>query len=228
MTTVARSDRFCVSIIPLRRAVEECSPYPALISHFTDTDIALRGRGLPAVRFRPQLRDLPRRDMRRCRRRQRTAQRRNASAGCHDWSRVGAGLVQVAAHWSGRKNPRVSDPGVCMERVTRIELALSAWEADVLPLNYTRVTSGGPAPRSRCPNARSLYPIVDPRCPDRGSTCVRGMGSACGGTELGRTVAGGERGRAGPECRLESRLFDPVMWLSSAVQQADAALGEGT
>lgn len=25
-----------------------------------------------------------------------------------------------------------------MERVTRIELALSAWEADVLPLNYTR------------------------------------------------------------------------------------------
>ena len=26
-----------------------------------------------------------------------------------------------------------------VERVTRIELALSAWEADVLPLNYTRV-----------------------------------------------------------------------------------------
>ena len=26
-----------------------------------------------------------------------------------------------------------------MERVTRIELALSAWEADVLPLNYTRM-----------------------------------------------------------------------------------------
>jgi hypothetical protein len=25
-----------------------------------------------------------------------------------------------------------------VERVTRIELALSAWEADVLPLNYTR------------------------------------------------------------------------------------------
>jgi hypothetical protein len=28
-----------------------------------------------------------------------------------------------------------------LERVTRIELALSAWEADVLPLNYTRVRS---------------------------------------------------------------------------------------
>ena len=27
-----------------------------------------------------------------------------------------------------------------LERVTRIELALSAWEADVLPLNYTRGT----------------------------------------------------------------------------------------
>src|SRR3954454_19714733 len=27
---------------------------------------------------------------------------------------------------------------VCWERVTRIELALSAWEAEVLPLNYTR------------------------------------------------------------------------------------------
>lgn len=26
-----------------------------------------------------------------------------------------------------------------VERVTRIELALSAWEADVLPLNYTRM-----------------------------------------------------------------------------------------
>jgi hypothetical protein len=28
--------------------------------------------------------------------------------------------------------------------VTRIELALSAWEADVLPLNYTRARSTGP------------------------------------------------------------------------------------
>jgi hypothetical protein len=28
--------------------------------------------------------------------------------------------------------------GFLPERVTRIELALSAWEADVLPLNYTR------------------------------------------------------------------------------------------
>jgi hypothetical protein len=34
---------------------------------------------------------------------------------------------------------------VYLERVTRIELALSAWEADVLPLNYTRVRPGGSA-----------------------------------------------------------------------------------
>src|SRR6266699_5209725 len=31
-----------------------------------------------------------------------------------------------------------------VERVTRIELALSAWEADVLPLNYTRTDEREP------------------------------------------------------------------------------------
>src|SRR5580658_2111845 len=34
-----------------------------------------------------------------------------------------------------------------MERVTRIELELSAWEADVLPLNYTRTAPAGQLPR---------------------------------------------------------------------------------
>jgi hypothetical protein len=34
---------------------------------------------------------------------------------------------------------RPADLHICVERVTRIELAFSAWEADVLPLNYTRV-----------------------------------------------------------------------------------------
>jgi hypothetical protein len=34
--------------------------------------------------------------------------------------------------------------GFLVERVTRIELALSAWEADVLPLNYTRNVSPAP------------------------------------------------------------------------------------
>lgn len=56
--------------------------------------------------------------------------------------------------------------GFHMERVTRIELALSAWEADVLPLNYTRVRR--PPGRSerirrRCPIAWSLYLITGPR-----------------------------------------------------------------
>ncbi len=48
-----------------------------------------------------------------------------------------------------------------VERVTRIELALSAWEAEVLPLNYTRM-SWGPknhtspaAPRHTCPRFSS-------------------------------------------------------------------------
>src|SRR5215469_14538509 len=38
------------------------------------------------------------------------------------------------------EQPSCSLPGDSdgVERVTRIELALSAWEADVLPLNYTR------------------------------------------------------------------------------------------
>ena len=31
----------------------------------------------------------------------------------------------------------------CLERVTGIEPALSAWEADVLPLNYTRTCEHG-------------------------------------------------------------------------------------
>ena len=33
--------------------------------------------------------------------------------------------------------------GFALERVTGIEPALSAWEADVLPLNYTRVHEHG-------------------------------------------------------------------------------------
>jgi hypothetical protein len=33
----------------------------------------------------------------------------------------------------------INKVGIFVERVTGIEPALSAWEADVLPLNYTRV-----------------------------------------------------------------------------------------
>jgi hypothetical protein len=43
-----------------------------------------------------------------------------------------------------------------MERATRIELAFSAWEADVLPLNYARVVLDGDL------TSRAL-PVVPPR-----------------------------------------------------------------
>jgi hypothetical protein len=50
---------------------------------------------------------------------------------------------------------------VFVERVTRIELALSAWEADVLPLNYTRawperlLRAGAPARQTDLPRHRT-------------------------------------------------------------------------
>ncbi len=41
-----------------------------------------------------------------------------------------------------RKSLKILDfQGNSLERATRIELAFSAWEADVLPLNYARVAS---------------------------------------------------------------------------------------
>jgi hypothetical protein len=43
----------------------------------------------------------------------------------------------------------VSDLGFHVERVTGIEPALSAWEADVLPLNYTRTAPGPDRPTAR-------------------------------------------------------------------------------
>jgi hypothetical protein len=43
-----------------------------------------------------------------------------------------------------------------LERVTRIELAFSAWEADVLPLNYTRKVR---PPYQRARRARLAGPV---------------------------------------------------------------------
>ena len=49
-----------------------------------------------------------------------------------------------------------------MERVKGIEPSLSAWKAEVLPLNYTRINIGAPG-RSRIHNllirSQTLYPI---------------------------------------------------------------------
>src|ERR1039457_7414567 len=77
--------------------------------------------------------------------RQSDAQRR-CLRGCPSWERTLAlngppmarSLYGTGAHGL---RPHGSEPLTCrfsVERVTRIELALSAWEADVLPLNYTR------------------------------------------------------------------------------------------
>jgi hypothetical protein len=100
-----------------------------------------------------------------------------------------------------------------MERVTRIELALSAWEADVLPLNYTRVRRRF----SRCRMLDHSTSCLAPGAETVGPGGVSGGGCGCGGPELGRTVEAWKRVWAGPECRLEGRSFDPVMWLSSSV-----------
>ena len=47
-----------------------------------------------------------------------------------------------------------------VERVTGIEPALSAWEADVLPLNYTRVGGSPPQRTSMPPTRVGLYVVL--------------------------------------------------------------------
>ena len=70
-----------------------------------------------------------------------------------------------------------------MERVARIELAPTAWKAEVLPLNYTRVFSNPlyplrflhlPAARHSRSCVRNLYlttyfPTTPPQVPDKQS-----------------------------------------------------------
>jgi hypothetical protein len=46
--------------------------------------------------------------------------------------------------------------GFALERVTGIEPALSAWEADVLPLNYTRAAPALTRPRLAPTSYRNL------------------------------------------------------------------------
>jgi hypothetical protein len=66
----------------------------------------------------------------------RTPQRSRSAA-----SFAGSNHHQVVASSTG--STRVDSPEK-MERVTGIEPAFSAWEADVLPLNYTRRFHGNP------------------------------------------------------------------------------------
>ncbi len=69
---------------------------------------------------------------------------RPALAGPGNARRVHGGRRTTGAREAGSREGG-SDLGRQLERVTRIELALSAWEADVLPLNYTRVVELGHA-----------------------------------------------------------------------------------
>ena len=47
-----------------------------------------------------------------------------------------------------------------MKRVTRIELATTAWKAVVLPLNYTRNAKKNGAGQSRTADTRSFNPLL--------------------------------------------------------------------
>ncbi len=58
-----------------------------------------------------------------------------------------------------------------LERVTGIEPAFSAWEADVLPLNYTRKSSNESAAKSNeeaiaglNPHVKLAFETIDNRC----------------------------------------------------------------
>lgn len=89
------------------------------------------------------------------------------------------------------KRPRSLNLSHLKKRVTRIELALSAWEADVLPLNYTRTNSPRRDPVGDC----------SVTLPHRGRPVSEvgwwrggeGGGSGCVARELGRTVEARKR-----------------------------------
>src|SRR4051794_23295083 len=74
-------------------------------------------------------------------------------------SDVGSGVQGIAGFCHRRRGARPPSRGIVrdvagrsdVERVTRIELAFSAWEADVLPLNYTRGTGQLTRPRGHAP-----------------------------------------------------------------------------
>jgi integrase len=65
------------------------------------------------------------------------AARSVGAAGLHFHDLRHTGNTFAASSGAGLRD-LMARMGHDSERVTRIELALSAWEADVLPLNYTR------------------------------------------------------------------------------------------
>ena len=63
--------------------------------------------------------------------------------------RDGQSAVKRSSWPSDDRHNDASDLHTYLERVTGIEPALSAWEADVLPLNYTRAAPGPNQPVAR-------------------------------------------------------------------------------
>ncbi len=137
---------------------------------------------------------------------------------------VGPWAQNSRPNWTRQQtNPRPSTWGFIMERVTRIELALSAWEADVLPLNYTRVRRrSGPVSERVVTLPHVGPPVLKPWGP---RVFLRGRWG-CGGRELGRTVEGWRRVWVGSECPLDGRPFHPVMW-PFVVRRAAVGRGSG-
>ena len=60
-----------------------------------------------------------------------------------------------------RRRP-ACEAGSEVERVTRIELAFSAWEADVLPLNYTRIDARRPRTKALVNGHSAITELAPP------------------------------------------------------------------
>lgn len=93
-----------------------------------------------------------------------------------------------------------------MERVTRIELALSAWEADVLPLNYTRER------RRSEPVSERTVTLPHPRPPALkpwGGRALRGADEAAGGRSWGVRWRGGRGSGCGGSAAWRVVLLVP-------------------
>ena len=110
---------------------------------------------------------------------------------------------------SSSRGGRPRDNAASAERVTRIELALSAWEADVLPLNYTReraraylADSSAPSPaHSSAIASRSAVPSGQRACCTRNGPVASPTSTAA---TRGRSCSAGHRRR---RCSSSSRRY---------------------
>jgi hypothetical protein len=144
--------------------------------------------------------------------------RTSRPAMIHDsgnWTRVSQNrIVTISGRYGDYGTPRKGRAAPFLERVTRIELALSAWEADVLPLNYTRERPpdylATPGPREHTPPlawltvlARAQVTSSGGRRPrrwsvpgSRPSSAGDGAASSCRGSTAPRPHGGSRTGRS--------------------------------